>query len=102
MLKSPPRINIRPEDADGEYSNVALVTYSKAEFVIDFARMMPGVPAASLKARIILSPHRVKSLIAALEGQVKSYETKFGKLEDSDPQASIGFQSPNPVGGEDQ
>jgi hypothetical protein len=102
MLKSPPRINIRPEDADGEYSNMALVTYSKAEFVLDFARMMPGVPAASLKARIILSPHRVKALIAALDGQVKSYEGKYGKLEDSDPQGSIGFQSPCPAGGEEQ
>jgi hypothetical protein len=102
MLKSPPRINIRPEDADGEYSNVALVTYSKAEFVIDFARMMPGIPTASLKARIILSPHRVKALIAALEGQVRSYEGKYGKLEENDPQASIGFQSPNQAGGEEQ
>jgi len=102
MLKSPPRINIRPEDADGEYSNLALVSFSKAEFVLDFARMMPGVPTASLKARIILSPHRVKSLIAALEGQVKNYEDKYGKLEEGDPQASMGFQSPGPPGSEVQ
>jgi hypothetical protein len=94
MIKTPPRINVRPESADGEYSNVALVSFSQAEFVIDFARHMPGVPAASLKARVILSPHRVRSLIAALESQVKAYESRFGKLEESEPQAGIGFQTP--------
>jgi len=102
MLKTPPRINIRPEDADGEYSNLALVSFSKAEFILHFARIMPGVPAASLKARIILSPHRVKALISALESQTKAYEAKFGKLEDGDFQSSIGFQNPSAMGGEEQ
>ncbi|HOA05844.1 MAG TPA: DUF3467 domain-containing protein [Candidatus Fermentibacter daniensis] len=94
MIKTPPRINVRPEDADGVYSNIALVSFSRAEFVLDFARQMPGVPSASLKARIILSPHRIKALVAALESQVKVYESKYGKLEDNDPQGAIGFQNP--------
>ncbi len=94
MIKTPPRINIRPEDSDGVYSNLALVSFSRAEFVLDFARQMPGLPTANLKARVILSPHRVKSLIAALDNQVKAYEGRFGKLEEGDPQAPIGFQNP--------
>ncbi|MDM7992855.1 MAG: DUF3467 domain-containing protein [Candidatus Fermentibacter sp.] len=101
MIKTPPRINVRPEDADGVYSNIALVSFSRAEFVLDFARQMPGVPAASLKARVILSPHRIKSLISALEGQVKVYESKYGKLDDTDPQGSIGFQNPSGQPGEE-
>lgn len=94
MIKTPPRINVRPEDADGVYSNIALVSFSRAEFVLDFARQMPGVPSASLKARVILSPHRIKALVAALESQVKVYESKYGKLEDNDVQGAIGFQNP--------
>lgn len=95
MNKTPPRINVRPEDADGVYSNIALVSFSRAEFVLDFARQMPGVPTASLKARVIISPHRVKALVAALESQVRTYESRFGKLEDNDPQGAIGFQNPS-------
>ena len=101
MIKPAPRINIRPEEADGVYSNVVLVAFSRAEFVIDFARMMPGISTAMLKSRIILSPHKIKSLIKTLEGQVKTYENKFGSLEDSDSQSTIGFQSP-PIMQEEQ
>ncbi|NLP06465.1 DUF3467 domain-containing protein [Candidatus Fermentibacteria bacterium] len=102
MLKTPPRINVKPEDADGEYSNMAIVTFSRAEFVLDFARVMPGVPNASLKARVIVSPQRIKSVVSALESQIRAYEQKYGKLEEADGQAPIGFQNPSPGASEDQ
>jgi hypothetical protein len=102
MLKTPPRINVKPEDADGEYSNMTFVTFSRAEFVLDFARIMPGVPSATLKARVIISPHRIKAVLAALEGQIKAYELKYGKLEEPEGQGAIGFQSPQAPGAEEQ
>lgn len=95
MQNQPPRINIRDGKASGVYANVAIVNTSQAEFVLDFARIMPGLPAAELECRVIMSPHRIKGLIRALTAQVEHYEKKFGKLEDAGEAAgAIGFQVP--------
>jgi hypothetical protein len=94
MMKQAPRINVSPEEADGEYSNLVLVAFSKAEFVLDFARVMPGVNTAKIKARIILSPHKIKTLIKTLQGQVDSYEKAHGRLDEGESQSQIGFQNP--------
>jgi hypothetical protein len=94
MMKQAPRINVSPDDADGVYSNLVLVAFSKAEFVLDFARVMPGVSTAKIKSRIILSPHKIKALIKTLQGQVEAYEKANGKLEEGDSQTQIGFQNP--------
>ncbi len=94
-MKHRPRINVKPEDADGTYSNIVLVAHSKAEFVLDFARMMPGNSAANLKSRIIMSPHAVKAFAAQLTKQVETYEKNNGLLTDSQGQNSIGFNAPN-------
>ena len=93
MMNQPPRINASPTEAEGVYSNVFFVASSRAEFVLDFARAMPGVQAATLKSRVIVSPHRVKALVQALEGQISSYEERFGPLE-SATQSTFGFQNP--------
>jgi hypothetical protein len=93
MMKQPPQINADVTDTDGVYSNVFFVAVSRAEFVLDFARMVPGVQGAKLKSRIIISPHRMKSLVQTLESQIDSYESKFGKL-DTESQNTIGFQNP--------
>lgn len=94
MMKQRPRINVKPEDTDGTYSNLVLVAFSRAEFVLDFARIMPGAPAASLKSRVIMSPHAAKALAAQLSKQVKAYENQNGTLADSKEQNSIGFNTP--------
>lgn len=101
-MKQPGPINIsgKPEDSDGVYSNVVLVSFSRAEFVLDFARIMPGVPNGRLKSRVIMSPVRVRSLLTALEKQLKQYEDRYGKLEDSEPMGQMGFQSPQAPGQE--
>ena len=93
MMNQPPRINVSAADADGIYSNVFFVAASRAEFILDFARIVPGVNNAKLMSRIIVSPHRMKALVKTLESQINSYESKFGKL-DSGSQPSFGFQNP--------
>ena len=94
MVKQRPRINVKPEDTDGTYSNMVLVAFSRAEFVLDFARIMPGASAASLKSRVIMSPHAAKAFAEQLSKQVKAYEEKNGALAESRGQNSIGFNSP--------
>ena len=91
MMKQPPQINADAADTDGVYSNVFFVAASRAEFVLDFARMVPGVKNAKLKSRIIVSPHRMKALVKTLQSQIDSYESKFGKL-DAEGQGGFGFQ----------
>ncbi len=93
MMKQPPQINADPSDTDGVYSNVFYVAASRAEFVLDFARIVPGVQGAKLKSRVIISPHRMKALVKTLESQIVSYEGKFGQL-DTDNLNAIGFQNP--------
>lgn len=94
MVKQRPRINVKPEDTDGTYSNLVLVAFSRAEFVLDFARIMPGASAASLKSRVIMSPHAAKAFAEQLSKQVETYETKNGTLADSREQNAIGFNTP--------
>jgi hypothetical protein len=62
-------IELNEEMAQGTYSNLAVITHSPSEFVIDFVRIMPGIPKAQVKSRIILTPEHAKSLVAALKGE---------------------------------
>ena len=90
-------INIElPEDvAEGTYSNLAIITHSHSEFIIDFVRMMPGVPKAKVKERIILTPHHAKRLMRALIDNVKKYESMHGEIKDIEE----GFSLPMNMGG---
>ncbi len=76
------QINIElPEDiAEGTYSNLALIAHSNSEFFIDFIRLMPGLPKAKVKSRIILSPEHAKRLMVALKENVGRYEEMFGEI----------------------
>ncbi len=70
-----------PEDkADGSYSNFTIVSHSGAEFILDFARITPGIPKAKVKSRIIMTPIHVKSLMKTLQDNIQKYETNFGKI----------------------
>lgn len=93
-MKQKPRINVKPEEVDGTYSNMVLVAFSRAEFVLDFARIMPGSTAANLKSRVIMSPHAAKAFAHQLTQQVKTFEEKNGKLTDNRDQNAIGFITP--------
>ena len=71
-----------PQDvAQGEYANLAIITHSSSDFVLDFARMMPGVPKAQVKSRVILAPEHAKRLLMALQENVVRYEKEYGRIE---------------------
>jgi len=74
-------INLTPEIAQGTYSNLAVISHSSSEFIIDFVRMMPGVKDAQVKSRIILSPEHAKRLLFALQDNVGKYEKQFGTIQ---------------------
>lgn len=93
----PNQINIElPEDvAEGIYSNLAIISHSTTEFVVDFVRMMPNVPQAKVKSRIILTPEHAKRLLSALADNVHKFEQQFGKIEEKDtPPFPMNFNTP--------
>lgn len=97
--KNPNQINIElnEETAQGIYSNLAVITHSSSEFVIDFVRIMPGIPKAQVKSRIILTPEHTKRLVAALQDNIAKYEAVHGKIKDvkgSGPVLPLTFGGP--------
>ena len=88
-------IELGEKEAEGIYSNLALITHSPAEFVIDFTRMLPGVPKTKVYARIVMTPQHAKSLLNALEENIKKYESQFGEIKvlGDSKSKSFGFQS---------
>jgi hypothetical protein len=77
-------IEISEDVAEGIYSNLAIISHSNAEFVVDFIRLMPNVPKAKVKARIVLTPQHAKRLLYALRDNLHKYELQFGKVEEPD------------------
>ena len=79
------QINIEmPEDvAEGIYSNLAIISHSQSEFVIDFVRLLPNVPKAKVKSRIVITPHHAKRFLKALADNVKKYEAQHGVIKGS-------------------
>jgi len=75
------QMNIRPEVAQGVYSNLALISHSRNDFVVDFACVMPGMPKPEVCSRVILAPEHAKRLLAALQDNIYKYEREFGKIE---------------------
>lgn len=82
-------IEITDEVADGIYSNLAIITHSHSEFIVDFISIMPGVPKARVKSRIILTPEHAKRLLGALNDNVKKFEEQFGPIKNIDPGHNI-------------
>ncbi|WP_215226258.1 DUF3467 domain-containing protein [Echinicola shivajiensis] len=74
-------VELTDEIAEGIYSNLAMIAHSNSEFVIDFIRLMPGVPKARVKSRIIMTPDHAKRLLSALKDNIDKYESAFGKIE---------------------
>jgi len=80
------QINIElPEEvAEGIYSNLAIISHSHSEFVVDYIRMMPNVPKAKVKARVILTPQHAKRMLRALADNVQKFEAQFGTIAEND------------------
>ena len=77
-------IELSEEVAEGVYSNLAIISHSNSEFVLDFIRLVPNVPKAKVKSRVILTPQHAKRLLKALSDNVKKYEAQNGIIEEPD------------------
>lgn len=73
-------IEIKPEVAQGRYANLAIITHSSSEFILDFAQNMPGLPKMQVNSRIIMTPEHAKRLLGALTENVRKYESQFGEI----------------------
>ena len=82
-------IALSNEIAEGIYSNLAIITHSHSEFIVDFISLMPGVPKGNVKSRIILTPQHAKRLALALDENIKRFETTHGAVSDFDPNRGI-------------
>lgn len=78
-------IELGEDMAEGVYSNLAIINHSPSEFVVDFVQMMPGVPKAKVKSRIVITPQHAKRLLNALADNVKRFEQQFGDIQDVEP-----------------
>ena len=75
------QIELTPEKAQGEYANFAIITHSSSEFIVDFARMLPGLQKAQVRSRVILAPEHAKRLLGALQENIMRYERQFGQIK---------------------
>jgi len=88
-------IEISEEVAEGSYANLAIITHSHAEFVIDFVNVMPGTPKSKVKSRIILTPQHAKRFMKALTDNVDKYEAMNGPIKDlEEMQLPMNFGGP--------
>jgi hypothetical protein len=89
------KVDIDAKDVDGVYSNLAFLHLSPSEFILDFARLMPGPPRAKVHSRIILTPQAAKAVMRLLQENVKKYEGEHGEIRLPGTvagQSPIGFQ----------
>jgi hypothetical protein len=84
---NPNQLNIElPEEvAEGIYSNLAIISHSPSEFVVDFIRIMPNIPKAKVKSRIVLTPQHAKKLLRALAENVEKFEAQHGAITEGGP-----------------
>jgi len=92
------KLNIElPEDvAEGTYANLAIISHSHSEFVLDFVRILPNVPKAKVKSRVILTPAHARRLLQALTENLQKYEAQFGQINGGDqgPMPPMSFNTP--------
>ena len=71
-----------PQDvAQGQYANSAIITHSSSDFVLDFARVLPGLPKSQVKSRVIMAPEHAKRLLGALQENIMRYEHEYGQIK---------------------
>ncbi|MEN3013988.1 MAG: DUF3467 domain-containing protein [Endomicrobiia bacterium] len=86
------QIEIDDLTAQGVYSNLAIISHSPDEFILDFIFIQPQVPKAKVRARVITSPGHIKRFLSALQDNIKKYEEKFGEIKTEPKQVpKIGF-----------
>ena len=86
-------IDLKQDVAKGSYSNLAIITHSHSEFILDFATMLPGLPKPEVHNRIIMTPEHAKRLFLALQDNINKYESQNGPISLGEPKATL------PMGG---
>ena len=74
------QIELKEDVAQGIYANLAVIAHSSSEFIVDFIRVLPGMPKAGVKSRIVLAPEHAKRLLRALEDNIEKYERFYGPI----------------------
>ena len=88
-------IELTEDVADGIYSNLAIIQHSNQEFVVDFIKVMPGVPKAKVKARIVLTPQHAKRFMRAMAENLHKFEAMYGEIQEAeDIKIPMGFGGP--------
>lgn len=87
-------IELTEDIAEGIYSNLAIITHSNSEFILDFVKVLPGVPKAKVKSRIILTPQHAKRLLQALGENIGKYESIHGTIKQTDAGLPMNFGGP--------
>ncbi len=98
MEKNQPQLEVEltPAAAEGIYSNLVLIAHSPSEVILDFARVLPNLPKARIYSRVIMTPQHAKSLLQALEQNLKTFESQFGPIKlpgVDDKNTQLGFRS---------
>ena len=100
MQMKPQKLNIEigEKEAEGVYANMVMIAHSPTEFILDFARIMPGTPKTRVQSRIIMTPAHAKMLHKTLEDNLKKFQEKFGEIKihggpESMHPKNIGFES---------
>ena len=93
--QTPIEVELSEREAEGIYSNLVFIAHSASEVILDFARALPGLPKAKVYARVIVTPQHAKSLLLALEQNLKNYEGQFGPIKlPNDPRGKeLGFKA---------
>ena len=89
-------IELPADQAEGTYANLVMITHSPAEFIIDFSRLLPGIPKAKVYSRIIMTPQHAKSLMLTLQDNIEKFENQHGEIKVSSTMPSqkpMGFQA---------
>jgi len=96
LKKKQIQVELDEKVGTGEYCNLAIVTHSPAEFILDFTQVMPGMPKARVRARIIMAPLHAKSFAMALNENIKKYEARFGDIQVTQDEwaREFGFKLP--------
>lgn len=91
-------INMDPTVAGGIYSNLAIISHSHSEFIIDFAAVLPGLPGPKVESRILMTPEHAKRLLNALAENIGKYENQYGKIEivNQQPRGTFNLADFNP------
>ena len=93
------QLELKPEVAKGSYSNLAIISHSHSEFVIDFATMLPGLQKPEISNRILMTPEHAKRLLNALTDNIGKYENQYGRIElPGSPKATFNLADFNPNG----